>query len=157
MNAATIAAIALAVPEAVGAERARVERRATEWGRESGYNSDVGHYIRTVLRVAAPAPQGTAVPAAAPVAVPDTSEDEQTDRTCECESCDDTACDGTCDACDDRDCQQCHGDCDSDCTVCHYLYECCGYCEHCDNCHGPGRDNVCDQDYCHECEHSCGR
>ena len=84
-------------------------------------------------------------------------------RTCECDHCDATDCNGGCEDCDDDECSQCHDHdgCVSraECPVCDDpTADCCGYCSECGECHGEGDDDtrtVGHGTYCRECDHEC--
>lgn len=86
----------------------------------------------------------------------DDQDDPPDERTCTCDGCTFPTCQGDCDACDDPDCEQCHGDCDYDCYVCHDVRTCCGYCDRCNDHHDGYTEDRCDDcDHCRECNHYC--
>lgn len=86
----------------------------------------------------------------APVAVDD-PDDEEEERTCRCDACDDERCQGDCHTCDDHGCEQCFAD--------HTVYNCCGYCPECsDHMDNDRNDYYCSEcNHCSECEHYCNR
>ena len=122
-------------------EHARLSRMAMAAARENGG----GGYSYGAVKIIE-----TAFPSLpAPVTV---------DRNCQCESCDDEECDGSCDSCEESyDCPQ-HG--------CEYANDCCGYCSDCESHHGDDANRVFSvQIYsggtqrtytvCPECQHAC--
>jgi hypothetical protein len=82
--------------------------------------------------------------------VEDDDLDDEDERTCECEACEDRACQGDCDTCGNYGtCEQCHPN----------LRTCCGYCERCDMCHTEqaeyGEGYCAECEHCRECDHDC--
>jgi len=70
----------------------------------------------------------------------DDDDDEDDERTCECEACENRACQGDCDTCGNYGtCEQCHPN----------LRTCCGYCDRCDMCHTEQAEYG--EGYCAEC------
>lgn len=87
----------------------------------------------------------------APASHDDDDDDYDDERDCDCTQCQDSGCDGECDACEDY----------YNCTQCHTTSYCCGQCDSCNMCHGPengggythtSNDGV---DFCTNCVHFC--
>lgn len=81
----------------------------------------------------------------------ETEEEDEPERTCACDGCEDRRCQGDCESCDDHGCEQCYRD--------HEVSDCCGFCEECDR-HPSDVDtanyNRCAEcNHCSECEHYC--
>jgi hypothetical protein len=77
-------------------------------------------------------------------------DDDEDERTCECEACEDRACQGDCETCHNYGtCEQCHPN----------LRTCCGYCDRCVACHTEqaeyGGDYCAECEHCKDCDHYC--
>lgn len=108
------------------------------WDRLMAASASVGAFPRIPDALARPAR-------------PEAPEEPEEPRTCQCDDCEEPACQGDCESCDDHGCQQCYGD--------HYVTDCCGYCRDCGD-HPEDTDSDCHSrcgecDHCSECDHYC--